>query len=287
MKNKTLVILILLCNLLAPSSFAGEISKSCNCMNCRNKTFIKKYHNIEYIKCDDSGVGYALGTLRMLSDRLSELMFFLEKMKSNKELSSNQVESYSKDIKLLTYSCYDSGIRTRPYGREFSQQYFKGLDNFMFHPMYMLINPGSGLNFSWLTCYPSSRFSDMLNIFVRNIKRYKYLRYYDSRHLCISHLKKMSRLKLSQALEIEEFYTKYSVNSYCAMVMFENIIALFRQFGLPKDLAVKHLEFFVKYAKTQKNSEALLKRTREILSDNARCFSSSVEDLLYLSLRIK
>lgn len=289
MKNKTLAILILLCNLLMPSSFAIQtVKKNCNCKYCRNKMFIKKYRSIEFIKYESEDAYYATGTLKMLSDIFNELLDLLRKQKNNIELDSNQKEIYSKDIKLLTYSSYETGIRTRPYGRECAQDYFKGLVDFMFHPMYMLINPGSGLNFSWLTCYPSSKFSDMLDVFFEYLKSPQRSGYFNNdAWVCTNYLKKITRIKLEQVLKIEEFYNKYPNGPDNAMVVFENIIFMIKKFVFPNDLAIRHLDAVVKYAKSQKNSDVLLGKIKKIVRDNITCFASCVEEMAYVYSKIR
>lgn len=276
MKNKTLAVLLLLCTAFIPSGFAGEI---------RGKSD-SNYRNIEFIKREPGSENYAIGTLKMLSDKFNELLDLMKKERSNIELDGEQKQTYSKDVKFLTFCCYDTGIRTIPYGRMYVQQFFKGLDDFIYHPMYMLMNPGSGLNFGWLTCSPSSSFKDMLNTFVENIYYSKKLDYFDDVSLCMSHLKKMARLKLEQILKVKNFYYKYPTNSKNAMVVFENIIFIIRRFRMRKDLAVRHLEFVVSYAKSRKNSNELLGKIKEIVTNNIEYFANSVEEMALIYFKI-
>lgn len=276
MKNKTLAVILLLCTMLMPSGFAGEIRK-----NSPN------YRNMKIIKSQLSGQYYAVGTLRMLSDKFNELLDLLKKEKDKIELDSKQKIACSKDMKFLFFTCYYTKAKTVLYGQMYAQELFKGLDDFMYHPMYMLINPGSGLNFGWLTYGPSSKFADMLNTFVENIHLSEEAGYFDDVHSCSNYLKKISRLKLEQILKVKNFYTKFPKNSENALVVFENIIFIIRRFGIRKNLAVKHLELVVKYAKTQENKEELLKKIRNIVTNNIRTFANSVEEMALIQLKIR
>lgn len=93
MKNKTLAILILLCNLLTPSSFATR-------ENCKS---LSKYSKVEFIKNRYGGEKYALLTLEIISDKLNKLLNLMKK-----ERDANQQQEYLKDLKFLTFFLWSS-----------------------------------------------------------------------------------------------------------------------------------------------------------------------------------
>lgn len=280
MKNKTLAIILLLCTALVPTGFAGE--------SPRNRS---NYSNIKLVKIDPKSENYAMGTLKMLSDKFNELLDLLKKERNNIKLDSNQQKAYTKDLKLLTFSYYDFSMKNRPYSRTYARIYagqlFKGLSDYLYHPMYMLVDPCSGRDFGWLTCSPSSKFSDMLDIFVENIRLSEDAGYYDDVGLCLHYLRRIVRSKLEKVLEIKNFYNKCPTNSDNAIVVFENIILLIKKFKIQNDLAIKHLEFVVRYAKSKENSEALLKKIEHIVTNNIGHFANSVEEMAFVQFKIR
>ena len=112
MKNKTLAIILLLCTALVPTGFAGE--------SPRNRS---NYSNIKLVKIDPKSENYAMGTLKMLSDKFNELLDLLKKERNNIKLDSNQQKAYTKDLKLLTFSYYDFSMKNRPYSRTYARIY--------------------------------------------------------------------------------------------------------------------------------------------------------------------
>lgn len=233
MKNKTLAILILLCNLLTPSSFATR-------ENCKS---LSKYSKVEFIKNRYGGEKYALLTLEIISDKLNKLLNLMKK-----ERDANQQQEYLKDLKFLTFFYGHPSVRSKSYIKEDKvNQLFKGLDDFMFHPIYMLVNPGSGLNFGWITC---KNLPEMVKTFVAYIDEYEKSGYFDDKFLFYQHLRIVVGSKLAQILEIKDFYKIYAKTSQISEIVFENIMALIRIFGMPEELAHKHIEFVVKYMKS-------------------------------------
>ena len=105
-------------------------------------------------------------------------------------------------------------------------------------------------------------------------------------------LKEVSKLAwsnelLEKVLEIKNFYNKCPTNSDNAIVVFENIILLIKKFKIQNDLAIKHLEFVVKYAKSKENSEALLKKIEHIVTNNIGHFANSVEEMAFVQFKIR
>ena len=314
MKNKTLAILILLCNLLAPSSFATG-------KNCKS---LSKYSKIEFIKNKTGGEKYAIATLKIISDKLNELMDLLKL-----ERDVDQQKKYLKDVEFLTFSYDHPCARSKFYVKKGEiNKLFKGLDEFMFHPIYMLMNPGSGLNFGWITC---KNLPEMLGTFVTYIDAYKKSGYFDDKLLFTQHLRRMVGFKLEQILKIKDFYKIYAQDFNTRLTMFENIIILIRGLGIPKELAIKHLEFVVEYARSlaeedeerssnsinkedstdkkikrsksydeclkflkyerlrekQARRDEFLRRIREIVAKNIECFADSTEEKLIIMLKTK
>lgn len=285
MKNRTLAVILLLCTVLIPNGFAITTNKIYK--NSSN------FGNVEFVESDPKGEIYAIGALKMLADRFNELVYFLKKKNDNIELSANQQRAYDKDLKVLTFNYYDVSMKATPYSRTYGIMYarnlFKGLEDYIYHPMYMLMDPNYNLNFGWLTCVPTSNsnFPDMLDTFIEYINSSEKFGYFDDIGLCTHYLKKITRLKLEKILKIKNFYEKYALDSNNAMIMFENIIILIKKFIMRNDFAVKHLEFVVKYAKKQENRGLLLEKIKNIVMNNIECFANSVEEMTLVYHKIR
>lgn len=285
MKNRTLAVILLLCTTLIPNGFAVTTNKI-----YKSSSNLK---NVKFVESDPKGEVYAIGALKMLSDRFNELVYLLKKKHDNIELSANQQTACNKDLKVLTFAYYDVSMKSTPYSRTYGRIYasglFKGLEDYIYHPMYMLMDPSYNLNFGWLTCVPTSNsnFLDMLDTFIECINSSEKFGYFDDIGLCTHYLKKITRLKLEKILKIKNFYEKYALDSDNAMIIFENIIILIKKFITRNDFAVKHLEFVVKYAKKQKNSSFLLKKIKNIVAHNMDCFANSVEEAAFVYDKIR
>lgn len=321
MKNKTIATLIILCNLLTPSSvFAGS-------GNCQS---LSKYdEKVEFIKNIGGSKKPAKMTLKIISDKLNELVNLIKLKNGNVELDSNQQQEYLKNVKFLTFSYSYPRARSKFYVKKGQvNRLFNGLDDFMFHPIYMLMNPGSGLNFGWITC---KKLPEMLSIFVTYIDAYRQSGYIEDKLLFVQHLRRMVGFKLEQILKIKDFYKIYAQDFNTRLTMFENIIILNRGLGMPKELALKHLEFVVEYARSlaeedegrpsnsinkedstdkkikrsksydeclkflkherlrekQARRDEFLRRIREIVAKNIECFADSTEEKLIIMLKTK
>lgn len=280
MKKRILAIILLACTIFTPNGFA--ITKNSS-----------NFKNVEFNENCSKGEDYAVGALKMLSDVFNELVYLLEKKLDNIELSDIQEKTCNKDLKVLTFDYYDVSRETTPYSRTseifYAGKLFKGLENYIYHPVYMLMDPNNDLNFGWLTCVPSrnSSFPDMLDTFMEYVYLSEDVGYFDDVGLCNHYLKKITRLKLEKILKIKNFYSKYAVNSDNAMVMFENIIFLIKKFITRNDFAVKHLEFVVKYAKSQPDSKVILGKIKKIVANNIDCFANSVEEITLVYNKIR